>query len=155
MRPLSDWLEEYGVSHRHPLNEALHFVCVPAIVLSILGLLWAIPVPRELAAVSPWVNWATLTAALVLVYYLVLSPQLALGVLTVFVLMLLVVRGLAALPYPLWVTCLAIFLVAWIGQFIGHAVEGRRPSFFKDLQFLLIGPVWLLASVYRRLGVRY
>jgi uncharacterized membrane protein YGL010W len=154
MRPLSDWLEEYGVSHRHPLNEALHFICVPAIVLSILGLLWAIPVPRQLA-LGPWVNWATLTAALVLVYYLALSRELALGVLAVFVLMLLVVRGLAALPYPLWASCLAIFLVAWIGQFIGHAVEGRRPSFFKDVQFLLIGPIWLLAAAYRRIGWRY
>jgi len=154
MRRLSDWLDEYGVSHRHPLNEALHFVCVPAIVLSILGLLWAIPVPRELA-VSPWVNWASLTAALVLAYYLVLSRPLAFGVLTVFVLMLLAVRGLAALSYPLWATCLVIFVVAWIGQFIGHAVEGRRPSFFRDVQFLLIGPIWLLAAAYRRFGWRY
>ena len=39
-------------------------------------------------------------------------------------------------------------------QFIGHAVEGKRPSFFKDLQFLLIGPIWLLSNLYRRVGIR-
>ena len=64
-------------------------------------------------------------------------------------------KGLAALATPLWQSCLAIFVVAWIGQFVGHAVEGRRPSFFKDLQFLLIGPLWLLSFAYRRLGLRY
>ena len=42
-----------------------------------------------------------------------------------------------------------VFVLAWIGQFIGHLIEGKRPSFFKDLQFLLIGPAWLMAFVYR------
>ncbi len=55
---------------------------------------------------------------------------------------------------PLWSLCAALFVLAWIGQFIGHAVEGKRPSFFKDLQFLLVGPLWLLADLYRRLGAR-
>ena len=62
---------------------------------------------------------------------------------------------LESLPWPLWQTCVAIFVVAWVGQFIGHAVEGKRPSFFKDLLFLLVGPLWLLAFVYRALGVPY
>ena len=72
-----------------------------------------------------------------------------------FVALLLVTRALGRLPWPLWETSLVIFIVAWIGQFIGHALEGRRPSFFKDLQFLLIGPLWLLAAAYRRLSVPY
>ena len=63
--------------------------------------------------------------------------------------------AIATLATPLWQVCLAIFVVAWIGQFVGHAVEGRRPSFFKDVQFLLIGPLWILAFVYRRLGLSY
>jgi uncharacterized membrane protein YGL010W len=56
---------------------------------------------------------------------------------------------------PLWNICIFLFVVAWIGQFIGHAIEGKRPSFFKDVQFLLIGPLWLLADAYRRLGIRF
>ena len=66
-----------------------------------------------------------------------------------------ITQWLAHLPWPLWVTSVVIFVVAWIGQFIGHAVEGKRPSFFKDLQFLLIGPLWLLAAAYRRFSLPY
>ena len=148
MRSVSSWLDEYGESHRNPTNELLHFICVPAIVLAIFGLLWAIPVP----APSPWINVATLVAALVLVYYALLSPALAGGMLLAFVLLAFAVRALAVLPWPLWATSAAIFVIAWIGQFVGHALEGKRPSFFKDVQFLLIGPLWLLAALYRRLG---
>jgi uncharacterized membrane protein YGL010W len=155
MRSLSDWLSEYGESHQHPTNKLLHWICVPPIVLAVLGLLWSVPVPAALAAASPWVNWATLAAATALIYYLVLSRSLGAGVLLAFVALLAIVQGLAQLPWPLWVTSLAIFVVAWIGQFIGHALEGKRPSFFKDLQFLLIGPLWLIAAAYRRLRLRY
>jgi uncharacterized membrane protein YGL010W len=85
----------------------------------------------------------------------VLSPALALGVALVFALLLALTQALATLPWPLWLTSIVIFVVAWIGQFIGHALEGRRPSFFKDVQFLLIGPLWLLAAAYRRFSVPY
>jgi uncharacterized membrane protein YGL010W len=130
-------------------------ICVPPIVLAVMGLLWSAPVPAALAARSPWLNWATLAAADAAVYYLVLSPALALGVLAAFALLLLVTQGLARLPWPLWLTSLVIFVLAWTGQFVGHALEGKRPSFLKDLQFLLIGPLWLLAAAYRRFSVRY
>ena len=155
MRSVSDWLSEYGASHQNPTNKLLHWICVPPIVLAVMGLLWSLPVPALWAATSAWLNWATLTAAAALLYYLALSPRLAAGVLVGFALLLLLTRALAALPLPLWATSLAIFVLAWIGQFIGHAIEGRRPSFFKDLQFLLIGPLWLLAAAYRRMSVTY
>ncbi|HWG31443.1 MAG TPA: Mpo1-like protein, partial [Steroidobacteraceae bacterium] len=83
------------------------------------------------------------------------SPSLTVGIVIAFIGLLLMVHGLASLPWPLWITSLTVFVVAWIGQFVGHALEGKRPSFFKDVQFLLIGPLWLLASAYRRLGLRY
>jgi len=155
MRSVDQWLEEYGESHRHPVNKTLHWICVPPIVMTVLGLLWSIPVPTTFSAVSPWLNWATLTGMLTLAYYGVLSPALAVGFLPVLLAMLAVVAWLDTLAWPLWQTCLAIFTVAWIGQFIGHAVEGKRPSFFKDVQFLMIGPLWLLAFLYRSLGLRY
>jgi uncharacterized membrane protein YGL010W len=155
MRTVSEWLGEYGASHQHPTNKLLHWICVPPIVLAVLGLLWAAPVPPEFSSISPWVNWATLAAAAAIVYYLVLSPTLALGILVAFVALLAVVRLLEQLPWPLWVTSVVIFVIAWIGQFVGHAVEGRRPSFFKDLQFLLIGPLWLIAAAYRRFSLPY
>jgi uncharacterized membrane protein YGL010W len=155
MRSVTDWLSEYGSSHENPTNKLLHWICVPPIVLSVMGLLWSAPVPAAFSAVSAWLNWATLAAAAAVVYYVVLSPSLALGVLGAFVVLLAITQWLAHLPWPLWLTSLAIFGVGWTGQFVGHAVEGRRPSFFKDLQFLLIGPLWLLAAVYRRFSVPY
>ncbi len=150
MRTLDHWLDEYTLSHRHPVNEALHWICVPSIVLALLGLLADLPVP---AALGHWPGgWASAVALAALLYYLRLSPRLALGMLPVLGLLGAAVHGLALLPAPRWAASLAIFVVAWVGQFIGHAVEGARPSFFKDLQFLLIGPLWLLAAAFRGAG---
>lgn len=155
MRTVNQWLDEYSQSHRNATNELLHWICVPVIVMCVFGFLLSLPVPAIFSALSPNLNWATLTAALALLYYTALSPMLALGVLAVFFAMFALLRLASGLPWPLWQTSLAAFVVAWIGQFIGHAIEGRRPSFFKDLQFLLIGPLWLLSIVYRRLGLRW
>jgi uncharacterized membrane protein YGL010W len=154
MRTVDDWLAEYGTSHENPTNKALHWVCVPLIVFAVLGLLWSLPVPAALAHRAPLVNWATLLIALALGYYALLSVRLALGMLPLLALAVVALARLDTLAMPLWQVCLVVFVVAWIGQFIGHALEGRRPSFFKDLQFLLIGPLWLLSFAYRRLGLR-
>jgi uncharacterized membrane protein YGL010W len=155
MRTVAEWLGDYGASHENPTNKLLHWLCVPPIVLSVMGLLWSLPVPAAFVAASPWLNWATLAAAAAVIYYFALSPALAAGVLLAFLVLLAVTHSLAQLPWPLWLTSLVIFVVAWIGQFVGHSIEGRRPSFFKDVQFLLIGPLWLLAAAYRRFGVPY
>lgn len=155
MKSIQSWLDEYGDSHRNPVNKRIHWVCVPLIMLSALGFLWGAPRPEAFTAYGAYANWATFAILASLVYYALLSPRLAAGMLLVSAIMCLVLQGLTLLPWPLWWSCLAIFVGAWIGQFIGHKIEGRKPSFFKDLQFLLIGPVWLLADAYRRLGFAY
>ena len=58
-------------------------------------------------------------------------------------------------PWPVWQICLVVFIAAWIGQFIGHKIEGKKPSFLKDIVFLLIGPAWLLSKIYRKVGLKY
>jgi len=155
MRSVAEWLGEYGESHVDPTNKRLHWVCVPLIVLALMGMVWSVPVPAAFAQASPWLNWATLSAVLALVYYASLSARLAVGIAIAFAVMFAILNALAELPWPLWATSLAIFVAAWVGQFIGHAIERKRPSFFKDVQFLLIGPLWLLAALYRRLGIPY
>jgi uncharacterized membrane protein YGL010W len=148
MRTLGDWLGEYGESHRHPVNKLVHWICVPAIMWSVLALLWSLPAPS-----APAFNWSLPVAASALVYYWILSPRLAFGMLPVVAAMLgslaLLDRAGASIP---WIAG-GVFVVSWIAQFWGHHVEGKRPSFFKDVQFLLIGPLWLLAHVYRRAGI--
>ena len=155
MKTIQNWLDDYSVSHKNPVNKRIHWICVPLIMLSALGFLWIIPRPAAFAAYGIYANWATLFILASLIYYALLSPRLAAGMLLVSAIMCLLLQGLALLPWPLWWSCLAIFVGAWIGQFIGHKIEGRKPSFFKDLQFLLIGPVWLLADAYKRLGFAY
>lgn len=155
MRTIQSWLDEYGESHRNPVNKRIHWVCVPLIMLSALGMLWSLPRPGFFAGISPYLNWATLLILVSLIYYFLLSVRLAAGMLLVSFVMILVLEALADLPWPLLWTSIAIFAGAWIGQFIGHKIEGRKPSFFKDLQFLLIGPVWLLADAYKRMGLAY
>lgn len=153
MRSVDYYLDEYGKDHQNPVNKILHRICVPAIMVSLLGILWSLPVPAVFANLGDYMNWATVFMALALVYYLRLSPRLALGMFTVALISLVIVAWLTTLPWPLWLTSAVIFVVAWIGQFVGHAAEGKRPSFFRDLQFLLIGPLWILADVYRRCGI--
>ena len=156
MAALQSLLAEYGESHQNPTNKLVHWVCVPLIMFSLLGLLWSVPVPDPIRQLSPWLNWGTLVMVLALVYYARLSLRLTVGMVMVWAFMavaLRVVAGTAVLP--LWAICLIIFALAWVGQFWGHKVEGKKPSFLKDLQFLLIGPLWLLHFVYRRLGWGY
>ena len=155
MRTVEQWFGEYGESHSNPGNELLHIICVPPIVLSVIGFLWAIPIPAAFAQMSPWLNWATIVMALAIVYYFTLSVSLGIGAAIGLGVMAWAVSWLATLTWPLWLTCLVVFAAGWIGQFIGHAIEGKRPSFFKDVQFLLIGPLWLLGHLYRRLGISY
>ena len=155
MRTVQGWLDEYGESHINPLNKAIHWVCVPLIVASLVGLLWSLPVPPALSRVSPLLNWGVLFMLAALVYYSLLSFRLALGMLLFSALLIAALHYASGFPMPLWQLCVAVFVIAWIGQFIGHMIEGRRPSFFKDVQFLLIGPIWLMGFIYRRLGIRY
>jgi uncharacterized membrane protein YGL010W len=156
MRSAADWLSDYGESHRNPTNKLLHWICVPVIVWCVVGLLWSIPVPGSLRAELPALNWATLAVGATLIYYACLSIPLALGALPFLAAMLWSIGVLArSTSVPLWAICDVLFVLAWIGQFIGHAIEGKRPSFFKDMQFLMIGPLWLLADVYRRAGLSF
>src|ERR1700745_3853937 len=112
MRSVSDWLGEYGSSHQNPTNKLLHWICVPPIVLSVMGFLWSAPVPAAFADASPWLNWATLAAAAALVYYLVLSPALAVGVLLAFAVLLSITHWLAQLAVAAWAPLPVILLLA-------------------------------------------
>lgn len=154
MRSLESWLNEYNESHRHVINKLVHWICVPAIIFSLLGLLWPLKVPAPLNTVLPD-NWAVTVVLLSLVYYFMLSLRLAMGMVIVSGALLLCIAWLERQPIILWQVCVGVFMVAWAGQFIGHMVEGKQPSFFKDLQFLMIGPLWLLAAIYRRLRISY
>ena len=147
-------LAEYGASHRNPTNKLIHWIAVPAIFWCALALLSELPFPAALG-VAPWLDWAVVAAVLATLYYMALSVPLALGMAAFTAICLVLIHILRASPYPVWQFALVIFAVAWVFQFIGHAIEGRRPSFVKDVQFLWIGPAWLMSFLFRAAGVRY
>jgi len=153
MRTIDSWLAEYGESHQNHTNKVLHWICVPLIMLALVALLASIPRPPGFA-LSPLIHWGTVLLVIALAYYTWLAPRLTPGMLVVSILLIFATWGLQQLPWPLAITSGCIFVAAWIGQFVGHQFEGKRPAFLRDMQFLLIGPLWLLAWVYRRLGLR-
>jgi uncharacterized membrane protein YGL010W len=159
MRKIDELLYEYGLSHQNETNKTIHWICVPAIFFSIVGLIYSIPADSLLSLLpflGSFANWATIILILVLLYYVTLSPPLALGMFF-FSAICLALANLISLasPIPLWQISILIFVVAWIFQFYGHKIEGKKPSFLKDLQFLLIGPAWLMHFIYKKLGLAY
>ena len=142
VRSVDRLLAIYAESHRNPTNEIIHFICVPVIVFTVLGLLWALsPIVAALAGVAA------------LLYYCTLSLPFAVGMAMMSSLMfgiLFLLPAKSVLP-----VAGTVFVLAWIGQFIGHKIEGKKPSFFDDLRFLLIGPLFVLSFLYRRLGIKY
>lgn len=154
MRPIQAWFDEYGESHRNHVNTAIHWICVPVIYFCAVGLLFAIP-DLHLPGIGR-LNVSVPVVGGVLLFYLMRSLTLWLGMTLFSLTCLFAARWIdATAPWPLWAICLALFALAWIGQFIGHHIEGKKPSFLKDLAFLLIGPAWLLAKLYRRAGIPY
>jgi uncharacterized membrane protein YGL010W len=156
MRKIDLLLNEYGESHENRLNKLIHWICVPVIVWTVVALIWSIPFPWKIGSGIVPVNWAVVALVLAQVYYFSLSRRLGMGLLLYNLAMLWLTAVIEqASPWPLWQVALAVFVLAWIGQFIGHIFEGKRPSFFKDVQFLLIGPAWLMSFVYKKIGYEY
>ena len=150
------WFAAYGESHQNAANETIHWICVPVIFYCVLGLVWSIPVPELIAARAAWFNWTQPAALLVLIFYLRLSVPLAVGMFAFVSICYSILEWQAIMcPVAIWKSSLALFVVAWIGQFIGHKIEGKKPSFLHDVVFLLIGPAWLLHFVYKKIGLRY
>jgi uncharacterized membrane protein YGL010W len=152
MTNIQQWLSEYGESHQNDTNKTIHWICVPAIFFSIVGFLYSIKLPFEITGHR--VNVALIAFVLIIFYYFLLSKTLWIGMF-LFGSICLLLCHLIELKFfmPLWAFSAVIFIAAWIGQFYGHKIEGKKPSFFKDLQFLLIGPAWLMSFIYKRMGI--
>lgn len=159
MKSLDTWFREYGVSHQNKTNKLVHWICVPLIFFSIIGLLASIPLgnlknqfPLEVQA---YMHLGTVLVLFGLLFYARLSIPMAIGIFLFSALCLQLVALIIMSNWVLWQFSLIIFVTAWIGQFIGHKIEGAKPSFLEDLQFLMIGPAWLMGFIYKKLGIKY
>ena len=153
-RPIDRWFASYSDDHRNDANQRIHVLCVPAILWSVVALLWCIPTPGTLFRDGVFAGVAMVVAAL---FYYRHSRRLGLGMAIAFVVIGLITRALhdALGSRDLAIAAAVVFVIAWIGQFVGHKIEGRKPSFLTDLTYLLIGPAWVLAKLYRKLGWSY
>jgi uncharacterized membrane protein YGL010W len=156
MRNIDSLLLEYGESHQNKTNKLIHWFCVPAIFFSVVGLVFSIPsgfLVDQLPFLGDYANWATLILFIMLIYYITLSPALTFGMLLFSAFCLFLANYLAiSFPGMLAYISLAVFVLAWIVQFYGHKIEGKKPSFLKDVQFLMIGPAWLMHFIYKKIG---
>lgn len=152
MRTIHEWLNEYGDSHKNETNKLIHWICVPSIVFSILGLLYSIKLPLFIASYQ--LNVGVVISILVLIYYFCLSKSLAVGMFLYLAACMLIANYIEGNGFVrLWLFSVIVFILAWIGQFYGHKIEGKKPSFLKDIQFLMIGPAWLMSFIYKKIGL--
>ncbi len=153
MRTLKQFLDKYAESHQNPVNQWIHIICVPAIFFATLGLMWLVPIGRFIPGISPElaprINLATVFAIATIPYYLRLSFGSLLTATVWALLSFAVIRyinthGLSLL----WISA-SVWIIAWAIQFYGHHVEGAKPSFADDVQFLLIGPLFVMQKINR------
>ncbi|MEC3877775.1 Mpo1 family 2-hydroxy fatty acid dioxygenase [Chryseobacterium salviniae] len=157
MRKIDLLFAEYSESHRNFTNKLIHWICVPLIFWSILGFISLIPSKSIGFIYIGEISYVSFAAiALVTLFYLRLSFIVSIIMFILMVIMESFAYGInIRFKENAWIVYLSVFVITWIFQFVGHKIEGKKPSYLKDLQFLLIGPIWLLSFILKKLGIRY
>lgn len=150
MKDLNSWLNEYSQSHQNKVNKQIHYICVPLIFWTIYFMLYSIPFPENKSA---YINVANFIYFFALIFWFRLSLKIGFLFLIHGLILSVIATGLQYIVFlgfgeNLFYASLIVFIIAWIGQFYGHKIEGKKPSFLKDLQFLLIGPVWIVNDLF-------
>ncbi|MDM1549648.1 DUF962 domain-containing protein [Empedobacter falsenii] len=157
MRKIEQLFSEYGESHQNVTNKIIHWICVPLIFWTILGFISYIPTPHFYIPSFGYISIASIIALMIVsIFYFRLS--VVVGLIMIFLMLIMeYFISLCNLQFGTksWIVYLVVFIITWILQFVGHKIEGKKPSFLKDLQFLLVGPIWLLGFILRKIGVKY
>tara|TARA_B100000780_G_scaffold21793_1_gene14027 strand:- start:2896 stop:3360 length:465 start_codon:yes stop_codon:yes gene_type:complete len=150
MKTAKEWFDEYAVSHQNSTNQFIHYLCVSPIFFSVMGLLMSFPssyLEDTIGMNNPLLeNWAVVVGIFISIFYLRLGFWYFVQMLF-FIFMAILGNFWLSNQVNLLYASLIIFIIAWIGQFYGHHIEGKKPSFAKDLQFLLIGPLWVIQKL--------
>jgi len=154
MSEIDRWLSQYGDSHREISHPALYWLAVLMLVPATAGLLWSLPLPEAFVQISPVLNWGSMFLMVALVYYFIISFSLAIG-------MLPFIFAVTALGF--WLTrsglsvagaSIGLMIAAVAGLYVGRRGSGGVRAVRRDIQLMVIGPIWLLSKLYRRLGIR-
>ena len=152
MQTLQQLLDKYAESHQNKTNKRIHYFCVPAIFFSVIGLLMSIPsdLIKDLTGISDslYANWGVVALIPVLLFYIRLSLKMTFLILGFSILCILGNFQMSGFV-ELWKASVVIFVIAWIIQFYGHKIEGKKPSFLDDIKFLMIGPAWILDDIFK------
>ncbi len=147
------WLSDYGDSHADIANPGIYWLSVPILVLGTVGILWSLPIPQEFVRISPILNWGSAFLMAAMVYYFILSISLAIG-------MLPFVAGVSAVQYWLVDSSMSLgrissgmIVASIVGLYLGHHKKGGMKAVLHDIQLMMIAPAWVLARIYRRLGI--
>lgn len=141
MKSLEQWLGQYAESHQNRRNQIIHKICVPLIFFSVFGMLWDLQVQG--------IRVAWIVAILGMIFYVRLGVKASLLMIFQLAVSFAILNFWSEHSGSVFLPNLGIFVVAWIGQFVGHNIEGKRPSFFVDLQFLLVGPLWVFSFIFK------
>ncbi len=149
------WLAEYGDNHDQTGNRVLHWIAVPLFIFGTVGLLWALPIPDAFLKISPLLNWSITFLMAAEVYYLIISISLAIGMLPFVVATATLIALLGtAVTSLLWFS-IAILILGMTGLYLAKGSHRDIHSLTQDMQLIMIAPIWLLARVYRRMGIPY
>ncbi|NVJ88677.1 MAG: DUF962 domain-containing protein [Flavobacteriaceae bacterium] len=153
MKTAQEYFDEYAISHQNKTNQTIHYICVPLIFFSIIGLLLSIHVSnllRSFDLYNPLLeNWAVVVGVFVLLFYLRLGFWYFAEMLLIILISIAGNYWLSSFGNLFYIS-LTIFVISWIGQFYGHKIEGAKPSFLNDLKFLLIGPLWVIQKLSKK-----
>jgi len=155
MSETDGWLDRYEETHRDLTNPVVYWAAVPMVVLGTVGLFWALPIPDEFFEISPLLNWGTAFLMATAVYYFIISVSLAIGMLPFIIGIAAINMWLVESEFSHLYVSLGLLGAGIIGLWLGHRNENALRAVLQDLQFMMIGPAWLLSVLYRRIGIPF
>jgi len=155
MAETDKWLSDYGESHQEIKLGPVYWVAVLTLVIGTVGMFWSLPIPAEFARISPVLNWGSALLMATVVYYFIISMPLAIG-------MLPFIFGIAAIqiwlvesPWNIMQVSSGLFALSLVGLYLGHRGGGGIQAVLRDIQLMMIAPVWLLSNLYRKMGIPF
>lgn len=155
MTDTGKWLHDYGANHRDIRYPPVYWICVPMLVIGVVGLLWSTPVPEAFLAISPALNWATAFLLAVVVYYFIISMPLAIGMLPFLAAVVAFELWLQHSDYSALRAAIGLTVGSIVGLYVGRRNDSGFGSILEDIQLVMIAPFWMLSILYRRLGIPY
>lgn len=155
MADTDNWLAEYGDNHSRTGSRVLHWIAVPLVIFGTVGLLWSLPIPEAFLDISPLLNWGVTFLMAAEVYYFIISISLAIGMLPFVVATAMLIATLhAAVDSPLWFS-VAVLLLGSAALYVSKGSSRSIRGLTRDIQLIMIAPVWLLSRLYQSVGIPF